>query len=71
MRLLFKTFYAMNDFDEMSLNINDDSGKQLSENNFFVRNVNTIKYFFATEFADLPLVLKHIRKLSTNDSLKV
>lgn len=49
----------------------DDSGKQLSENNFFVRNVYTIKYFFATEFADLPLVLKHIWKLPTNDSLKV
>ena len=25
----------MNDFDEMSLNINDDSGNQLSENSFF------------------------------------
>lgn len=49
----------------------DDSGKQLSENNFFVRNVYTIKYFFATELADLPLVLKHIWKLPTNDSLKV
>ena len=34
-RLPFKTFCAMNDFDEMSLNINDDSGKQLSENSFF------------------------------------
>ena len=38
---------------------------------FFVRNVYTIKYSFATEFTDLPLVLKHIWKLSTNDSLKV
>ena len=61
----------MNDFDEMSLNINDDSGKQLSENSFFVRNVYTIKYSFATEFTDLSLVLKHVWKLSINDTLKV
>ena len=61
----------MNEFDELSLNNNDDSGKQLSEDSLLVRNVYTIKYFLAPEFTYLPLVLKQIGKSSTNDSLKV